>query len=121
MAIIPARTKSDKRARRARRIRARITRPRLTIHRTPRHIYAQIITEKDGESRVITSASTLHKDLRDNLSGNKTQRAEQVGKMIAEKALKVGIKEVAYDRRGFRYQGRLMALAKAAREAGLIF
>jgi large subunit ribosomal protein L18 len=92
--------------------------PRLCVHRTPRHIYAQIIAPEGN--RVLTSASTLSKELRESLktTGNKTAAAA-VGKKIAERAKEQGIEQVAFDRSGFKYHGRIKALADAAREAGL--
>ncbi|MGY6215625.1 50S ribosomal protein L18 [Methylolobus aquaticus] len=93
---------------------------RLSVHRTPRHIYAQIFSA-DG-ANVIASASTLEVTLREGLSGTGNQdAAKAVGKSIAEKALALGVSEVAFDRSGFRYHGRVKALADAAREAGLKF
>lgn len=93
---------------------------RLTVHRTPRHIYAQIFTG-DG-SKVLASASTLQADIKNSLSytGN-IEAAKAVGKAIAEKAKAAGIEKVAFDRSGFKYHGRVQALADAAREAGLNF
>ncbi len=93
---------------------------RLTIHRTPKHIYAQIFT-CDG-SQVLASASTLQADIKSGLTvtGN-IEAAKAVGKSIAEKAKAAGIENVAFDRSGFKYHGRVKALADAAREAGLSF
>jgi len=113
--------KKDKRQRRARRGRVRIALQgihRLCVHRTPRHIYAQIIAPEGN--RVVTSASTLTKELRETLkaTGNKAA-AVAVGKKIAERAKEHGIEQVAFDRSGFKYHGRVKALADAAREAGL--
>jgi large subunit ribosomal protein L18 len=90
----------------------------LVIHRTPRHIYAQIIAP-EGD-KVVTTASTLQKDLRAALkaTGNK-DAAAAVGKAIAEQAKAKGVERVAFDRSGFKYHGRVKALADAAREAGL--
>lgn len=115
--------KKLKRMRRARRTRATINRleeVRLCIHRTPRHIYAQII-DADG-SKTIASVSTLNNDIKGQCSytGN-TDAAKLVGKNIAKKALAAGVKRVAFDRSGFRYHGRVKALADAARESGLEF
>ena len=113
--------KKNARLRRARRARAKIRElkaNRLCIHRTPRHIYAQIING-DG-SNVICSASTLDKDLRGKSGGN-VEAAIEVGKLIAKRAKKNGIQVVAFDRSGFRYHGRVKALADAAREGGLEF
>jgi large subunit ribosomal protein L18 len=115
---------SDKklsRIRRARRARAKIRElcvTRLSIHRTPRHIYAQLIAE-DG-SRVLACASTLDKDLRSGKTGN-AEAAKAVGSLIAERAKAAGITRVAFDRSGFKYHGRVKALADAAREGGLEF
>jgi large subunit ribosomal protein L18 len=113
--------KKQKRQRRARKTRARIALQqlhRLCVHRTPRHIYAQII-DPTGRN-VVASASTLTKDLRSDLkaTGNK-DAAVAVGKLIAAQAQAKGIERVAFDRSGFRYHGRVRALADAAREAGL--
>jgi large subunit ribosomal protein L18 len=92
---------------------------RLSVHRTPQHIYAQIF---DVNSKVLASASTLQKEVREGLknTGNATAAAA-VGKAIAEKAKAAGIKQVAFDRSGFKYHGRIKALADAAREHGLEF
>lgn len=117
--------KKQSRIRRARRGRARMREVgahRLCVHRTPRHIYAQIIAPDGGQ--VLASASTLDKDLRDGLSGNKTgnkDAAASVGSLIAARAKSAGITQVAFDRSGFQYHGRVKALADAAREAGLVF
>ena len=93
---------------------------RLSVHRTSMHIYAQVVTA-DG-SEVLASASTLDKDLRAGLdySGN-VAAATAVGKLVAERALAKGIDSVAFDRSGFKYHGRIKALADGAREAGLKF
>lgn len=93
---------------------------RLVIHRTPRHIYAQLIAPSGSE--VLAAASTVEADVRSGLkaTGN-IEAATAVGKMIAERALEKGVKEVAFDRSGFKYHGRVKALADAAREAGLQF
>jgi large subunit ribosomal protein L18 len=92
---------------------------RLSVHRTPQHIYAQIF---DSNSKVLASASTLQKDVREGLknTGNATAAAA-VGKAIAEKAKIAGISKVAFDRSGFKYHGRIKALAEAARANGLEF
>lgn len=94
---------------------------RLSVHRTPRHIYAQVLTH-DG-SRVLAAASTLDPMVKVTLasgSGNISAAAE-VGRLIAKRALIAGITSVAFDRSGFQYHGRISALADAAREAGLKF
>ena len=111
------------RIRRARRTRAKIRElavVRLCIHRTPRHIYAQVIAA-DGAA-VVASVSTVQADIRSQVkyTGN-ADAAVTVGKMIAEKAKAAGITKVAFDRSGFKYHGRVKALADAAREAGLQF
>ena len=113
--------KKESRLRRARRARAKIRElgaARLTIHRSPRHIYAQLISG-DG-ARVLASASTLDKDLRSGKTGN-ADAAKAVGALIAERAKAAGITQVAFDRSGFKYHGRVKALADAAREVGLEF
>jgi large subunit ribosomal protein L18 len=93
---------------------------RLTVHRTPQHIYAQVMSG-DGVSTV-ASASTLEADIKSGLkaTGN-ADAATEVGKAIAKRALEVGVTNVAFDRSGFKYHGRVKALADAAREAGLKF
>jgi large subunit ribosomal protein L18 len=91
---------------------------RLSVHRTPRHIYAQIIAP--AGDKVIASASTLDSDLRKGATGNITAAAE-VGKLVAQRAMEAGIKRVAFDRGGYKYHGRVKALADAAREIGLEF
>jgi large subunit ribosomal protein L18 len=113
--------KKQSRLRRARRARAKIRElgaTRLAVHRTPRHIYAQIISADGG--KVLTSASTLDKALREGNTGN-AEAAKAVGALIAERAKAAGITQVSFDRSGFRYHGRVKALADAAREAGLEF
>jgi len=96
------------------------TRPRLSVFRSHQNFYAQIVD--DGAGRTLVCASTLDKALRDELryGGNKNAAAA-VGKAIAQKALEAGIKEVVFDRREYKYHGRVAALADAAREAGLVF
>ena len=93
-------------------------RPRLTVYRSLKHIYAQIVDDLAG--RTVVSASSL-KDIGDATAGGNIQAAASVGKSIAEKAKGQGITRVALDRNGFRYHGRVKALADAAREAGLQF
>jgi large subunit ribosomal protein L18 len=93
---------------------------RLTIHRTPRHIYAQVITP-DGASTV-ASASTLDKQVAQSLRGTgNVEAAKAVGAAIAERAKAAGVSRVAFDRSGFKYHGRVKALADSARENGLVF
>ncbi len=116
-------TKQDTRLRRARRGREKIKElaaMRLSVHRTPQHIYAQIFAA-EGD-KVLVAASTLQKDVRGELkaTGN-VEAAKAVGRAIAERAKAKGISKVAFDRSGFMYHGRVKALAEAAREAGLEF
>tara|TARA_R110002073_G_scaffold140049_1_gene290478 strand:+ start:489 stop:839 length:351 start_codon:yes stop_codon:yes gene_type:complete len=113
--------KKTSRIRRARRARAKISElriHRLCVHRTPRHIYAQVIAP-NGDL-VIAAASTVEKDLREKATGN-VEAAKAVGALIAERAKSAGITSVAFDRSGFKYHGRVKALADAARESGLEF
>ena len=93
---------------------------RLSVYRSSRHIYAQIISASDNS--VIASASTVEKSMRDGLSytGN-SEAAAAIGKLVAERAKEKGVESVAFDRSGFKYHGRVKALAEAAREAGLQF
>ncbi len=115
------RVKKDSRLRRARRARSRMREQgvnRLSVHRTPRHIYAQILTA--AGDRVLASASTLDGGLRGGKTGNIGAAAE-VGKLVAERAKAAGIDSVAFDRSGYKYHGRVKALADAARENGLEF
>ena len=117
--------KRHNRLRRAKRSRAKVRElrvNRLSVHRTPRHIYAQIIGPDGGT--VLASASTVQKAVRESLDKSFTgnvDAAKAVGKLIAERAKEVGVERVAFDRSGFRYHGRVQALAEAAREAGLQF
>lgn len=115
--------KKETRLRRARKTRARIAAldmVRLTIHRTNQHIYAQVIDAAGG--RVIASASTLEAELRNEVkNGGNAAAAALVGKRVAEKAKAAGVEQVAFDRSGFKYHGRVKALADAARENGLVF
>ena len=115
--------KKETRQRRSKRTRAKIEQlgvMRLSVHRTPRHIYAQVIAPEGG--RVVACASTVIADLRKTLKGTgNVEAAKAVGKAIAERAKAAGVTKVAFDRSGFRYHGRVKALADAAREAGLQF
>lgn len=94
---------------------------RLCVHRTPKHIYAQII-DPSG-SRTLTTASTVQKSIREGLNGatGNVEAAKAVGKAIAEQAKQAGVESVAFDRSGFKFHGRIKALAEAAREHGLRF
>jgi large subunit ribosomal protein L18 len=114
--------KREQRQRRAKRARCKIrelSAVRLSVYRSLNNIYAQLIAP---DSKVLAIASTLEKDVRGKFKhcGNK-KAAEAVGKLIAERAKKAGIKKVAFDRSGYKYHGRVMALANAARESGLEF
>jgi large subunit ribosomal protein L18 len=114
------RTSRIRRGKRARMKMRELRVNRLSVHRTSLHIYAQVVSS-DG-SEVLASASTLDKDLRTSLeyTGN-VDAATAVGKLVAERALAKGIDSVAFDRSGFKYHGRIKALADSAREAGLKF
>jgi large subunit ribosomal protein L18 len=93
---------------------------RLSVLRSGQHIYAQVFTA-DG-SKVLASASTLQSDVKEGLkNGKNSEAASRVGKLIAERALAAGVEKVAFDRSGYRYHGRIKALAEAAREGGLQF
>ena len=116
--------KADKnvaRLRRHRRVRGKISgtaaRPRLDVFRSAKHIYAQVIDDEQGVT--LASASSMDKDF--NAYGGNVEAAKKVGENIAKKCLEKGITEVVYDRGGFVYQGKVAALAEAAREAGLEF
>ncbi len=113
--------KKQARLRRARKTRAKISQlnvNRLCVFRTPRHIYAQIISPSGAE--VLASASTLDKSLRGTATGN-VAAATKIGAMIAERAKAAGVSKVAFDRAGYNYHGRVKALAESAREGGLEF
>ena len=116
-------SKKTARMRRARKSRTKIARlgaDRLSIHRTPRHIYAQVLQAETG--KVLASASTVETELRKEIgNGGNIEAAIAVGKQIAKKAADAGVKSVAFDRSGYRYHGRVKALADAARENGLEF
>ncbi len=102
------------------RVKRDATRPRLSVFRTHKHMYAQVIDDLQG--RTLASASSLDKEVGGELSyGGNKDAAAAVGKVIAQRALEAGIKEVALDRREYKYHGRVAALADAAREAGLVF
>ena len=101
-------------------IRGTAERPRLSVFRAHKHIYAQIIDDASG--RTLASASTMDKQLRDTLGfGGNTDAAVTIGRTVAERAQAAGVKKVCFDRGEFRYHGRMAALANAAREAGLEF
>ncbi|WP_291399978.1 50S ribosomal protein L18 [Daejeonella sp.] len=113
--------KLSRRERIKRGIRKRLTgsaeRPRLSVYRSNKGIYAQIIDDNSGKT--IVSASSLSKDFVAN--GNKSDQSKAVGKAVAEKALAAGVNQVVFDRNGYLYHGRVKSLAEGAREAGLVF
>lgn len=117
--------KKNQKASRVTRTRAKLAkvangRPRLSVYRSSKNIAAQIIDDKDGKT--LAAASSLDKTLREEVGkGSNSEAAAKVGKAIAERALKAGVKEVVFDRGGYMYHGRVKALAEAAREAGLNF
>ena len=116
------RIRSDRRRARVRRHLKSVAngRPRLSVHRSSQHIYAQVIDDEAG--RTLVAASTLEKTLREELkTGADMAAAERVGKLIAERAKEAGVSKVVFDRGGRLYHGRLKALADAAREGGLEF
>ena len=117
-------TAREQRARRHRRIRGRVSgtseRPRLNVFRSNAHIYAQVIDDTRGHT--LAAASTVDAGLRPQLAENtKQEEAKLVGRLIAERARAAGIEQVVFDRGGYKYHGRVRALADAAREAGLKF
>ncbi|WP_042525535.1 50S ribosomal protein L18 [Coxiella burnetii] len=115
--------KQEKRIRRARRTRAKIKEfgaVRLCVHRSLNHIYAQLISPRD--SKVLVCASTLEKEVRSQIKhGGNIQAATAIGKLIAQRAKKAGVTKVAFDRSGYKYHGRVRALAEAVREGGIEF
>jgi large subunit ribosomal protein L18 len=115
--------KNESRLRRARRSRAKIRElgaHRLSVHRTAQHIYAQIIAADAGQT--LASASTVEKEVAAGLKGtSNVEAAKKIGALIAERAKAQGISKVAFDRAGYKYHGRVKALADAARESGLEF
>ena len=117
-------TNATARLRRSRKARARIRQQgavRLTVHRSAKNIYAQIIQQENDQCTVIACASTLENELKTELSGTKADQAKIIGIKIAERAKEKGIKKVAFDRSGYLYHGRVKALAEGAREGGLDF
>ena len=112
------------RRRRHRRVRKKVAgtveRPRLNVFRSLKHIYAQVIDDDQGHT--LATASTRDPELRDMLNGlTKTEQARSVGKLLGERALARGVKQVVFDRGGYKYHGRVKALAEGSREAGLEF
>jgi len=117
--------KQELHTRRKKRARARLRklgggRPRLSVFRSGKHIYAQVID--DGQGKIVAAASSLEKDSRSELkNGSNKEAAGKIGKVIAERALAAGVKAVVFDRGAYKYHGRVKALADAAREGGLNF
>ncbi len=117
-------SRSEARRKRHLRVRKRVfgtpERPRLNVFRSSRHIYAQVIDDVEGKTLV--SASTLDPEIRGAMEGKKkTEQAKEVGKLVAKRALSLGMKQMVFDRGGYKFHGRVKALADAAREAGLDF
>lgn len=126
MATVPVRriSRSAHRERVHRRVRTKVSgtpeRPRLCVYRSLKHIYAQVVDDRTG--RTLAAASSLDKETRKQLKGgSNVAAAKVVGKIIAERAVAAGIQKVVFDRGGYKYHGRVEALANAAREAGLKF
>ncbi|MDQ4096352.1 MAG: 50S ribosomal protein L18 [Actinomycetota bacterium] len=119
---VSTKEKQQARIRRHRRVRKTVRgtpeRPRLAVHRSNKHVTAQVIDDTAG--RTLAAASTVEPDLRGGATGNK-QAAAQVGRLVAERARAAGVTKVVFDRGGFLYHGRVAAVAEAAREAGLEF
>jgi large subunit ribosomal protein L18 len=126
VALAPVRkiSSAEHRRRIHRRIRSRLeglpARPRLSVFRSAKHIYAQVIDDVAG--RTLVSASSVDKEMRKQMKGGSNlAAAKAVGRLVAERAVKAGIAQVVFDRGGYKYHGRVKALADAAREAGLKF
>ncbi len=115
--------RKERRKKKHRRVRKKVfgrpDRPRLFVNKTRRHIYLQLID--DFTSRVLTGVSSLTPEIREEYARGNCDAARAVGKLLAERAAEVGIKEVVFDRGGFKYHGRIAAVAEGAREAGLNF
>ena len=124
MAITVKRAKGKVAARGRRHLRVRkklkgtAVRPRLVVSRSSRHVFVQVVDDTVGKT--VASASTMEADVR-TVTGGKTEQAKKVGELVAERAKAAGIEKVAFDRSGYRYHGRIKALAEAAREGGLQF
>lgn len=117
-------TRAEKRAQRHRRVRGTVSgtpaRPRLNVYRSLTHIYAQVIDDESGQT--LAAASSLDKELRADMSGKKkSEQAKLVGQALASRAQHHGIKRVVFDRGGYKYHGRVKAVADGAREGGLEF
>lgn len=118
-------SKRDARLRRGLRVKAMIKRnadrPRLVVFRSSLHIYAQIVSPAEKGDVVLVAASSMEKEVRTALQGSKVERAKQIGEILGKRAKEKNISKVAFDRSGYRYHGRVEALANGAREAGLNF
>lgn len=111
-----------RRSQKAKRIIAKSNRPRVVVYRSSQHTYAQIVTPSENGDMVLVSCSTIDKELKGTLAGKKkSEQASLVGALLAKRAVGKGIAEVAFDRAGYKYHGRVKALAEAAREHGLNF
>lgn len=118
--MMNSKSKRIRRSKKTRAIIAKLSLVRLSVHKSNSHIYAQLIDDKDN--KVISSASTLEPEIRNEInSGGNTKAAALVGKRIADKGIKLGVTSIAFDRSGYKYHGRIKALADAARENGLRF
>ena len=122
--MLKKRQRVDGRARRRRRIRKKISgsdqRPRLSVFRSNRHIYGQIVDDLNGVT--IAAASSLDTDMQENLEGkDKMDRAKEIGRVLGARAKEKGVERVVFDRNGYLYHGRVAAVADGAREAGLNF
>lgn len=102
-------------------LRSKSSRPRLVVFRSAVHVYAQIVQPSEKGDVVLVSASTIEKEIRQKLKGTKTERAEEIGKILGKRAQEKGVNDVAFDRSGYNYHGRVKALANGARAAGLNF
>lgn len=96
-------------------------RPRLVVFRSTTHIYSQIVVRGENGDNVLVSASTVDKELKSAIKGTKVEQAQQVGKLLGERAKAKNVSDISFDRAGYKYHGRVKALADAAREAGLNF
>lgn len=118
-------SKHSQRIRRARKSKNIIRlsgRPRLVVFRSCQHIYGQIVVGAENGDKIVVSSSSLDREIKSKLSGKKkVDQATEVGKLLAKRAKDNGISEVAFDRNGFKYHGRVKALAEAAREEGMNF
>ena len=118
--MMNSKSKRIRRSKKTRAIIAKLGLIRLSVHKSNSHIYAQLIDDRNN--KVISSASTLEPEIRNAInSGGNTKAAVLVGKRIADKGIKLGIANIAFDRSGYKYHGRVKALADAARENGLRF